>query len=46
VMHALREQIRHCPEPLMVKGGHFLQEWGEPIAHAALAHFGMRPQPD
>jgi pimeloyl-ACP methyl ester carboxylesterase len=46
VMQVLREQIRHCPEPLMVKGGHFLQEWGEPIAHAALAHFGMRPQPD
>jgi pimeloyl-ACP methyl ester carboxylesterase len=42
VMQALRANIRNCPEPLLVKGGHFLQEWGEPIARAALAHFGVQ----
>jgi haloalkane dehalogenase len=39
-MHALRGRIRGCPEPMVVAGGgHFLQEWGEPIARAALASF-------
>ncbi|MBX9796588.1 haloalkane dehalogenase [Sphingomonas sp.] len=42
-MAALRANIRGCPEPLMIKGGgHFVQEWGEEIARAALAHFGGR----
>ncbi|OQW43819.1 MAG: haloalkane dehalogenase [Proteobacteria bacterium SG_bin6] len=42
-MAALRERIRGCPEPLMIAGGgHFVQEWGEEIARAALAHFGGR----
>ena len=37
VMAALRADIRRCPMPMEVKqGGHFLQEWGEPIARAAL----------
>ena len=37
VMHALRKLIRGCPPPLEVaEGGHFVQEWGEPIARAAL----------
>jgi len=37
VMSALRRHIRGCPEPLEIAaGGHFLQEWGEPIARAAL----------
>jgi pimeloyl-ACP methyl ester carboxylesterase len=37
VMAALRADIKGCPPPLEVKeGGHFLQEWGEPIARAAL----------
>lgn len=37
VMAALRADIKGCPAPLEVKeGGHFLQEWGEPIARAAL----------
>ena len=37
VMAALRADIRGCPAPMEVKeGGHFLQEWGEPIARAAL----------
>ncbi len=41
VMNALRQQIRNCPEPLLVpEAGHFVQEWGEPIARAALAAFG------
>jgi len=40
-MQALRATIRGCPEPMMVeKGGHFVQEWGEPIARAALTQWG------
>ena len=40
-MHALRKVIRDCPEPMIIAGGgHFVQEWGEPIARAALASFG------
>lgn len=42
VMRALAARIRHCPEPMIVAGGgHFLQEWGEPVARAALAHFHL-----
>jgi haloalkane dehalogenase len=38
VMHALRQVIRHCPEPYVhAEGGHFLQEWGEDIAARALS---------
>lgn len=41
-MHALHRLIRHCPPPMEVpEGGHFVQEWGGPIAHAALAHFRL-----
>lgn len=41
VMEAVRRCIRGCPEPLMIRGGgHFVQEWGEEIAKAALARFG------
>ncbi|CAN5898499.1 haloalkane dehalogenase [soil metagenome] len=37
-MRYLATQIRGCPPPLEVaEGGHFLQEWGEPVARAALA---------
>ena len=37
VMRELRGIIRNCPEPLEVpEGGHFLQEWGEPIARVAI----------
>ncbi|PLW84334.1 haloalkane dehalogenase [Kineobactrum sediminis] len=40
VMEALRKLIRNCPEPMVITdGGHFIQEWGEPIARAALAAF-------
>ena len=41
-MQALQQQIRGCPPPLQVaEGGHFVQEWGGPIAAAALRHFGL-----
>ena len=40
-MQALHADIRGCPPPLLVaEGGHFLPEWGRPIAGAALAAFG------
>ncbi|NTZ41694.1 alpha/beta fold hydrolase [Altererythrobacter sp. SALINAS58] len=39
-MQALRAQIRGCPEPMLVEdAGHFVQEWGEPVARAALRAF-------
>ncbi len=39
-MQALRKIIRGCPEPLLIpEGGHFVQEWGEPIAQASLNYF-------
>ncbi|MEI6441016.1 MAG: haloalkane dehalogenase [Alphaproteobacteria bacterium] len=41
VMDILRSQIRGCPEPMIIPdGGHFVQEWGGPIAEAALKAFG------
>ena len=41
-MDALRAAIRGCPPPMLVaEGGHFVPEWGAPIARAALAHFGL-----
>lgn len=40
-MEPLRATINNCPEPLLIEdAGHFVQEWGEQVAHAALAHFG------
>lgn len=40
VMEGLRSIINGCPPAMMVEGGgHFVQEWGEPIARAALASF-------
>ena len=40
-MMKLNELIRGCPAPMVIEdGGHFIQEWGEPIARAALKHFG------
>jgi haloalkane dehalogenase len=37
VMRALHADIRNCPPPLEIAdGGHFLQEWGEPIAREAV----------
>ncbi len=44
VMTRLRRRIRGCPDPLILEdGGHFVQEWGEPIARAALAAFAAGP---
>jgi len=42
VMEEVRSFIKGCPEPMKVEeGGHFVQEFGEPIARAAIAHFGL-----
>jgi len=39
-MHRLRQAIRRCPAPLEIAdAGHFVQEHGEAVASAALAHF-------
>ncbi|MFN3959907.1 MAG: haloalkane dehalogenase [Parvularculaceae bacterium] len=36
-MKFLRSFIKGCPEPMEIaEAGHFVQEWGEPIAEAAL----------
>lgn len=41
IMAQVLKSIRGCPPPMEIAGGgHFVQEWGEPIAQAALAHFG------
>jgi pimeloyl-ACP methyl ester carboxylesterase len=41
-MRALRKFIRNCPEPMEVaEAGHFVQEWGEEIAKAALRQFNL-----
>jgi len=40
VMTELRKWIRNCPEPYRIEnGGHFLQEWGDEVAAAALKHW-------
>ena len=40
VMLRLHESIRGCPPPLIVgTAGHFVQEWGEGVARAALESF-------
>lgn len=42
VMEELRGMIRGCPEAMEVhEAGHFVQEYGKPIARAALDHFGL-----
>ena len=41
-MYGLRKFIRDCPEPMEIAdAGHFVQEWGEPVAKAALKRFGL-----
>ena len=36
-MRYVRSQIRNCPPPFEIQeGGHFLQEWGDEVARAAL----------
>ena len=40
-MTDLHNTIRNCPEPMRIEeAGHFVQEWGEPVARAALKAFG------
>ena len=40
VMSELRKVIRGCPQPMVLQdAGHFVQEWGEQVARAALLHF-------
>jgi haloalkane dehalogenase len=40
-MMMLNKLIKGCPPPMEIEGGgHFVQEWGEPIARAALKSFG------
>lgn len=42
VMRHLRKQIRNCPEPMeLTEAGHFVQEWGEEVARAALKSFSV-----
>ncbi len=39
-MKKLGALIKNCPEPMIIEdGGHFVQEWGEDIAKAAIASF-------
>jgi len=40
VMEDLRRFLPNCPEPLRIpEAGHFVQEWGGPVAEAALKSF-------
>ncbi len=40
MMLSLRQNIRNCPVPLIIPdAGHFVQEWGEQVCHAALRSF-------
>jgi haloalkane dehalogenase len=44
-MDTLHSQIKGCPEPLVVaEADHFVPEWGESIARAALRSFGDFPR--
>jgi haloalkane dehalogenase/tRNA(adenine34) deaminase len=45
-MRLLRSQIRNCPPPLELPlAGHFVQEAGAEIVHAALRHFAATARP-
>ena len=40
VMMRMQHLIRNCPDPMILpEAGHFVQEWGEEVAKAALASF-------
>ncbi len=42
VMQQMHAMIKGCPPPLEVAdAGHFVQEWGEPVARAAMKSFGL-----
>lgn len=44
VMHALAARIRGArPAMELAQAGHFVQEWGAPVARAAVAAFGLAP---
>lgn len=44
VMRRLAGTIRGCPPPMTIaQAGHFVQEWGAPVARAALDAFGLSP---
>lgn len=41
-MQALHADVRGCPPPMqLAEAGHFVQEWGAPVAAAALDHFQL-----
>ncbi len=41
VMEGMRKIVRGCPPPLVLpQAGHFVQEWGEEVARAALERLG------
>lgn len=45
VMRALHGDIRGCPPPLeFAEAGHFVQEWGDKVAPAALALLQAKPR--
>ncbi len=47
VMRALQRDIRGCPPPLeFAEAGHFVQEWGDKVAPAALAVLGREHPAD
>ncbi|MCA8868342.1 MAG: alpha/beta fold hydrolase [Rhodobacteraceae bacterium] len=40
IMRYMQKNIKGCPEPLILPHvGHFVQEWGDTVAKAALTHF-------
>lgn len=42
VMHFMKSVINRCPTPMEVpKAGHFVQEYGDEVAIAALKHFNL-----
>lgn len=44
VMPAMHRIIRGCPEPMvMPEAGHFVQEWGDDVARAALKQWEVTP---
>jgi len=41
VMEELRSVVKNCPPLLEIEAaGHYVQEWGDEVAHGALASFG------
>ena len=42
VMQSLARTVRGSSTPMeLPEAGHFVQEWGAPVARAAIAHFGL-----